>query len=79
MFTFNLDEIIKSSISFVLYDRYPILQNPDDSYKPEKKQVLQLFFSSKSVAKERDWEAAVTDFRESSIKLVTKYFCIYDF
>ena len=51
-----------------------MLKTPDEIDKPEKKQVLQLFFSSKSVAKGIAWEAAVSDFGESSIMRVTKSF-----
>ena len=52
-----------------------MLQSPDENDKPEKKQVLQLFFFIKKCGQRNiDWEAAVSDFGESSIMRVTKSF-----
>ena len=51
-----------------------MLENPDENDKPEKKQVLQLFFIKKCGQRNIDWEAAVSDFGESSIMRVTKSF-----
>ena len=51
-----------------------MLESPDENDKPEKKQVLQLFFYLKCGQRNIDWEAAVSDFGESSIMRVTKSF-----
>ena len=49
-------------------------RNRNNNSKPVKKQVLQLFFLQKSVAKRNDEGAAVSMIAMSSIMRETKYF-----